>query len=132
VINPGWYKLGENAALEVTRRPFDGQILNEASLQFFSNDPAQPAPAEPHKIWLPDGYDTWVAAWARGGTVVWVQEKDGIRRYDVSAPEKVKAEAVEADKVPADIREAIRAALPAFAAQLAPKRGPRAAAAGKP
>ena len=121
--NPGRYTLSENVRLVVTRRGVGERIVNEASIQFFSPDPAMPAPGEPHELKLPDGYDTWVAAWVRGGTVLWLQETGGgIRRYDFADPARVKEEAEEPDKVPADIREALHAALPIPAA---PATGPR-------
>ena len=65
--NPGRYTLGENARLVVSRRPVGARIVNEASIQFFSG-PGQARPGEPHEIKLPDGYNTWAAAWVRGGT----------------------------------------------------------------
>jgi hypothetical protein len=112
--NPGRYTLGEHIRLIVTRRGVGERIVNEASIQFFSPDPAKPAPGEPHELKLPDGYGTWAAAWVRGGTVLWLQENSGgVRRYDFADPAKVKEEAEEPDKMPADIREALRAALPA-------------------
>jgi len=121
--NPGRYTLGENVRLVVIRRPVGERIVNEASIQFFSPDPAKPAPGEPHELKLPDGYDTWAAAWVRGGTVLWLQEKSGVRRYDFANPAKVKEEAEEPDKVPAEIREALRGALTVPAPKPAPKGG---------
>jgi hypothetical protein len=112
--NPGRYTLGEHIRLIVTRRGVGERIVNEASIRFFSPDPTKPAPGEPHELKLPDGYGTWAAAWMRGGTVLWLQEQSGgIRRYDFADPAKVKEEAEEPGKVPAGIREALRAALPA-------------------
>jgi hypothetical protein len=111
--NPGRYTLGEHVRLVVIRRGVGERIVNEASIQFFSPDPAKPAPGEPHELKLPDGYGTWATAWVRGRTVLWLQERSGgVRRYDFANPTKVKEEATEPDKVPADIREALRAALP--------------------
>ncbi len=128
VSNPGWYRLGDTTFLSVSRRLVGERIVNEASLQFFSRDPAQSAPGEPHEIQLPDGYDTWAAAWPRGGTVLWVQEKGGIRRYDFSTPAKVVEEATPPEKVPVEIREALRRALPNPAPKPPPKGGPPPAA----
>ena len=112
---PGRYPLGENVRLVVIRRPSGERIVNEASIQFFSPDPANPPPGAPHELKLPDGYDTWAAAWARGGTVLWLQEKSGVRSCDFSNPAKVKVAAVEPDAVPADIRAALRGTLPVAA-----------------
>jgi len=61
-------------------------------------DPAKPAPGRPHELKLPDGYGTWAAAWVRGGTVLWLQEKSGVRSYDFSNPAKVKEEAANPTK----------------------------------
>jgi hypothetical protein len=107
--NPGRYTLGENAVLVVVRRPHDERIVNEAHIQFFSDEPAT---SETHKLTLPDGYDTWVAAWPRGGSVLWVREKESARRYEFSDPASVKEEVVELDQVPAEIRIAMHDVLP--------------------
>jgi hypothetical protein len=53
--------------------------------------------------------------------VLWLQEKSGVRSYDFSNPAKVKEEAAELDKVPAEIREALRGALPVPAPEPAVK-----------
>jgi hypothetical protein len=105
--NPGRYTLGENARLVVSRRPDGERIVNEASIQFFSPDPTKPAPGEPHEIKLPDGYDTWAAAWVRGATVLWVLQKGNVRSYDFTNPAQVKEttlqEPADLDKVPKPI-----------------------------
>jgi hypothetical protein len=121
--NPGWYRLGDNAFLAVSRRGIGERTVNEAHIEFVAADPAQPAPAEPHEIKLPDGYDTWAAAWARGGHVLWVQDESGIRRYDFSSPAMVTEQAMEAEKVPVEFREALRRSLPTRARKPGRKRG---------
>jgi hypothetical protein len=118
--NPGHYTLAENAVLAVTRRPDGERIVNEATIQFFSPDSGKALTGGSHEVKLPDGYDTWAAAWVRGGKELWLQEKSGLRRYDFSDPAKVKEEAAEPDKVPAEIREALRGAIPV--PKPAPKR----------
>jgi hypothetical protein len=128
---PGRYMLSDHVAFVVRRRTCDGRVANEASIEFFSAEPAQPLPGEPHKINLPDGYSTWAAAWLRGGSVLWVQEQSGIRSYDFSTPVKVKEELAKPDKVPVEIREALRGPLTAPARELAPKTGEPPAAAGR-
>ena len=105
--NPGSYNLGENVRFVVTRRPEGERIVNEADITVYPLGQDNIF----NKVTLPDGYDTWAAAWIRGGTVLWVQQKSGFRRYDFSSPEKVKEEAVEPDKVPSDIRDALPAVL---------------------
>jgi hypothetical protein len=51
----------------------------------------------------------------RGGTVLWVQQKSGIRSYDFTNPAQVKEttleEPVNLEKVPKPILDALRAAL---------------------
>lgn len=114
--NPGQYKLGGNATLVVTRRPIGERIVNEAHLAFAPTDATKPAPREPHEIKLPDGYDTWAAAWMRGGTVLWVQQKGIVRSYDFTDPAQVKETQLnesDFDKVPKPIMEALRTALDA-------------------
>jgi hypothetical protein len=100
--------------------------VNEASIKFSPPDATKPAPHEPHDIKLPDGYNTWAAAWMRGGTVLWVEDKSGVRSYDFSNPAKVKEQAAEADNVPPEIREALRAALAVPEPKPAPKGGANA------
>jgi hypothetical protein len=108
---PGRYTLGKNIRLVVSRRGDGDRIVNEASIQFFSPDAAKPAPGKPHKIKLPDGYDTWAAAWARGGTVLWVAAKGTCRSIDFGNPVIVKDQPVEIDKAPPKIRKALQAAV---------------------
>jgi beta-lactamase regulating signal transducer with metallopeptidase domain len=129
--NPGRYTLGENIRLIVSRRPADDRIVNEARIQFFSVDPAKPAPGEPHEIKLPDGYDTWAAAWVRGTTVLWVLQKGSVRSYDFTNSAQVKETTLEEpanlDKVPKPILDALRAALDVpKPAPVAPKQPPGA------
>lgn len=91
---PGQYPLGGNTAFVVTRRPIGERIVNEARLDFAPTDATKPAPRESHPVPLPDGYDTWIAAWLRGGTVLWIaqtdtEQKTSIRRYDYTNPGSV-------------------------------------------
>ncbi len=110
VHNPGWYTLGEKIVLSVTRRPVGERIANEASIRFFPDDPAQPAPGEPYELKLPDGYNTWAAAWMRGGTALWVRDNNGLRSYDFSDPKAVRETQIDAENattVPEPIRDAL-------------------------
>jgi hypothetical protein len=110
---PGRYALGENVRLIVTRRAVGERVVNEARIQFFTSDPARPAP-QPHDLELPDGYDTWAAAWMRGGTTLWLQEQRGVRSYDFTNPAQVEEENFEEptdlEKVPRPILDALRTA----------------------
>jgi hypothetical protein len=123
--DPGRYTLGENARLVVSRRPDGTRIVNEANIQFFSPDLAKPAPGEPHEIKLPDGYNTWAAAWLRGSNVLWVLQKGNVRSYDFTNPAEVKEtnreQPANFDQVPKSILDALRAALDAPAS---PKSAP--------
>jgi hypothetical protein len=118
---PGQYTLGGNAMFVVTRRPLGERIVNEAHLAFSVPNEAAP---KSHEIRLPDGYGTWAAAWTRGGTVLWVMQKWGVYSYDFTNPAQVKETTIDQtdlDKVPAPIRDALRAALPAQDAQSSPR-----------
>jgi beta-lactamase regulating signal transducer with metallopeptidase domain len=130
--NPGHYILAENAELVVTRRPDDERIVNEASIRFGSPDPAKPALGNPHEIKLPDGYNTWAAAWMRGGTMLWVQQKSDLRSYDFTDPAQVKETSVEEladlEKVPKPIRDALRAEFDVPGAPKPATKTPRSAA----
>jgi len=105
--NPGRYTLNENATLVVSRTGKDERIVNMAHLSFTG--------AESHKLNLPDGYATWAAAWVRGGAVLWLQQKGGIRSYDFTNPAQVKEttlkEPADLESVPKPILDALRAAL---------------------
>lgn len=89
---PGQYPLG-GATLVVTRRPVGERVVNEAHLSFSPTDTTKP-PRKSHPVPLPDDYDSWIAAWMRGGTVLWVAQKgadkkESLRRYDFTNPESV-------------------------------------------
>ncbi|MEX2286164.1 MAG: M56 family metallopeptidase [Planctomycetaceae bacterium] len=113
--NPGRYTLGENARLVVSRRGVGERIVNEARIQFFTPDPKADAPGKPVALKLPDGYNTWAAAWVRGGTVLWVLQKGNVRSYDFTNPAQVKETTLEEranlEKVPKPILDALRAEL---------------------
>lgn len=123
--NPGRYTLGENIRLVVTRRPEGERLVNEASIVFFSSNPKAAPPGPPHSIKLPDGYNTWAAAWVRDSTALWVLQKDLLRRIDFADALKVEEIRFEADQtvdapIPPDIRESLRDSL---AAPDMPKQG---------
>ena len=109
--NPGGYTLGENATLVVIRRPDRRAHRERSEHSFFSHRPDKPAPREPHKLKLPDGYNTWAAAWVRGGTVLWVTQKGLLRKIDFSNPKgggnALRGRHSRRRTVPADIREAL-------------------------
>lgn len=125
--NPGRYTLAGKARLVVVRRPISERIVNEARIEFLASDPKQAPPGPPYELKLPDGYDTWATAWVRGATVLWLEERSGIRRYDFSEPSKVKEEVVKAEHVPAEIREALRASFAAAAKPVGNVATPRPA-----
>jgi hypothetical protein len=113
--NPGRYTLGDLVRLEVSRRRFFERIVNEAAIHFYSRDPNAAAPGKPVALKLPDGYNTWAAAWERGATVLWVLQKGSVRSYDFTNPAQVQETTLEEpanfDKVPKPILDALRAAL---------------------
>jgi beta-lactamase regulating signal transducer with metallopeptidase domain len=112
--NPGGYTLNGYARLQVSRRLDGERIVNEASIHFSDADPTR-SPPKPHQLKLPDDYNTWAAAWIRGGTVLWVMQAGAIRSYDFANPAQVKETALEdpanLDKVPRAILDALRAVL---------------------
>lgn len=113
--NPGRYTLAENAVLVVSRRPVGERLVNEASIQFYSPDPKTDAPGKPHTLHLPDGYDTWSAAWMRGARFLWVLNNGHVDRYDFTNPADVKMITIEQpeklEKVPKTIYDALRQAI---------------------
>ncbi len=121
---PGRFTLGENTRLVVSRRIEGERIVNEASIEFFSADPAKPPPGKPHEIKLPDGYNTWAAAWVRGRAVLWLLQEKNLRSFDFSNPAQVKettfGEGADLGGVPTAIRDALNGALDARAAPATP------------
>lgn len=115
--NPGRYNLGENIQFVVTRRGIGERIVNEASITWYPNG----EDSKSHSIPLPNGYDSWGAAWSPGSTVLWVQQKSGTYNYDFSDAAEVKETTVEPDKVPAAIRDAFPAILATPKAPAAPQ-----------
>ena len=116
-MNPGRYNLGENIRFVVTRRAIGERIVNGASITWYPDG----QDSKSYSVPLPDGYDTWGAAWSPGSTVLWVKQESGIRSYDFSDPAEVKEATVEPDKVPAPIRDAFPAVLATPEAPAAPK-----------
>jgi len=108
--NPGQYTLRDKATLAVVRRGDGDRIVNEAHISLSS-------PGDFYELVLPDGYDTWAASWVKGGSVLWVQQAGLLRKIDFTDLAKVEETRFEADQevedapMPADIREALRAAL---------------------
>lgn len=98
----------------MSRRSVVERIVNEAYLWFYALE-------KHYDIALPDGYDIWAAGWARDVTVMWVRQKGRLRRIEFTNRENVEETIYEGDKeasapIPANIREAVRAALDAPAA----------------
>lgn len=109
---PGQYTLGGNAKLVVTRRPDGERVVNEARIIFSPPEETKP---QAHEIKLPDGYNTWAAAWEPGATVLWLQQKGAVRSYDFTNQPQVKetqfADSKSLEKVPKPILDTLRAAL---------------------
>jgi beta-lactamase regulating signal transducer with metallopeptidase domain len=125
---PGRYTLGENIRLVVSRRLDGRRTVNEASIEFFSPDPTKPPPGQPHAVRLPDGYNTWVAAWAHDSDLLWVRQKGDLSSYDFSNPTQVKETTVvqpaDLGKVPAAIIEALGGAANSLDRPATPKEAP--------
>jgi hypothetical protein len=138
-MNPGRYTLGDEVRFVVTRRPAGDRIVNEADVTYYPSGKDN----IPHPVKLPDGYNTWAAAWGPGTTVLWVTEKGLLQRIDFTNPAQVQETHYRADNIanapiPPDIREALRAALAVTDAprpaneDAAPKPATPAPAAPKP
>jgi beta-lactamase regulating signal transducer with metallopeptidase domain len=132
--NPGRYTLREGVVLAVSRRGDGDRIVNEAKIQFSPASAAAPVPSEEYELKLPDGYNTWAAAWVRGETTLWLQGPSGLHRYDFSDAGNVKEttyqKTANLESVPKNILEALRAALePPPAPKSTRRRGPPAATA---
>ena len=130
-VGPGHYTINDHTSLDVTRRPVGERIVNEAALSFGASDPAIPSRGEPLEIDLPDGYDTWTAAWVRGTNLLWLGQSSGrLLRYDVTDPASVKidlikvAGAEEAEPIPPEIRETLQEVLRQVPANSDPPASP--------
>ena len=128
--DPGRYTVAPNVILEVTRRPVDERLKNEAQLQFFSSDPLSKSSGKPISLQLPDGDDTWAAGWVRGTPTLWVMQQGKVQRYDLTDPaEVVEATLKEqdiAETVPGDVLDALRAVLNRNPAGAVPSKAPPA------
>ncbi len=109
---PGQFPLGGQVTFVVSRRPVGERIVNEAHLRFAPTDATKPAPRDPHPIPLPDDYDSWIAGWMRGGTVLWIAQSDAnqktsVRRYDFTNPSNVVESVITELKVSETLPDAI-------------------------
>ncbi|MFO1046102.1 MAG: M56 family metallopeptidase [Planctomycetaceae bacterium] len=110
--SPGQFPLGSQVTFVVSRRPIGERIVNEAHLRFAPTDATKPAPHDPHPIPLPDDYDSWIAGWMRGGTVLWIAQSDAnqktsVRRYDFTNPSNVVESVITELKVSETLPDAI-------------------------
>lgn len=110
--NPGWFTTGDDVRFSVTRHAAGERAVNEGSIVHFPKGKDNII----HKVALPDGYQTWAAAWVKGTTVMWVTQKGLLRKFDFTNPAKIVETRYEGDKaadasIPADVREAMRAVL---------------------
>jgi hypothetical protein len=114
VSNPGQHPIDGHTTFVVTRRPDGERIVNEAHLSY--NGPEDTIPSPNYEVKLPDGYNTWAAAWIRNTTELWISEKGLLRKFDFAKFAELKETRYEGDKadtapVPPAIREALRAEL---------------------
>ena len=121
-MTPGGYNLGEDIKFWVMQRTVGEQIRNTANIVWHKKGQESTS----HNIPLPDGYETWAAAWMPGTTVLWVKQASGIRSYDFTDSAAVKEADAEPGNVPIPIRDAFPAVLATPEAPAAPK--PAAAA----
>lgn len=109
VTGPGRYNLGKNAGLVVVQKHEGDRRVNEATIQFYSAGPNE-ALGKPQTIQLPDGEQTWAAAWERNSTVLWVAQAGLLRKYDFTNPADVQETRIEATRI-AGLPESIQAVL---------------------
>jgi beta-lactamase regulating signal transducer with metallopeptidase domain len=114
--DPGWYTLPNSVVLDVSRSRAGERIVNKATLLFYPAEANANAGPKQVPLKLPDGYYTWAAAMAPSTTVLWVAQKGLLQRIDFRKPENVaqtrfEADAIASAPIPADLREALGAAL---------------------
>lgn len=108
--NPGRYNLGELVRFVASRRSSGERIMNEANLVWYP--PGKDSIAL--NIPVPDGYNTWAAAWLPGSTALWVQQEGLLRKYDFGNPANIseaRFASNEAAGEPSEVRGAIQKAL---------------------
>ncbi|MCY2996028.1 MAG: DUF1549 domain-containing protein [Planctomycetota bacterium] len=111
--SPGQYVLGEHVHLLVSQTTTDSQRTNKAVIAFLSPDPKVASPHPPYEIGLPDGIATYGIVWERGAGVLWILQKDLVRKYDFTSPAQVKEVRIEPGSilnVPEHLRDAMRKA----------------------
>jgi len=87
--NPGQYTLGWKRRLVVVRRPAGERLVNEAHIR--SLLPTRPAcAARAARNQAPRRLRHLAAAWMRGGTVLWVQQKKRHPQLRLHQPAQVK------------------------------------------
>lgn len=121
--NPGYYNVRDSLKFSVTRRSLGARIINEASFIYFQQGKENAIT----KVELPDGYNIWAAAQEPGTTVLWIKQKDLVRRYDFADPANIK-ETRHDGPVPDRILEAMQSILAAPDESSAPKDNPPPAA----
>ncbi len=133
--NPGYYTLRDDLKLSVSRRPAGQRIVNEASLIYFQQGKDNAIT----KVELPDAYNTWAAAVEPGIPVLWLKQKDLVRRYDFTDPAAIKETRYEGTQsaeapIPARVLEAMKPIFntPQAPAQQQNSQSPAAPATGTP
>ena len=111
---PGRYVLGDNVHLLVSQlTEGDKPRTNKARIAFLSPDPKVASPHKPYEIALPDGIGTYGIVWDRGAGVLWVVQKDLVRKYDFANPAQVQEMKIEPGtiiNIPAHMQEALKQA----------------------
>ncbi|HEX2749002.1 MAG TPA: hypothetical protein VHM91_13435, partial [Verrucomicrobiales bacterium] len=115
----GQHLIGGFVTFGVVTRPDGERIVHEAQLTYSPPtefDGVRPKVVPPYKVELPDGYNSWAAAWVRDTTVLWISQKGLLRKYDFTDVLKIQETRYEGDKaaaapVPEAIRDALKAEL---------------------
>jgi beta-lactamase regulating signal transducer with metallopeptidase domain len=106
---PGRYVLGDRVDLFVSQLTEGSKRTNTARIAFLSY-PKVASPHLPYEIALPDGIGTYGIVWERGAGVLWVMQKDLVRKLDFTDPAQVKETRFEPGSI-ADVPQQLRGTL---------------------
>jgi hypothetical protein len=120
--NPGRYTLRDGVVLAVSRRGDGERIVNEAKIHFAPVRAGAIVTNEQYELKLPDGYNTWAAAWVRGEKKLWIQDQSGLRSYDFNDGGNVEETK---HQKPANLNAVAKPILDALKAALEPPPAPK-------
>lgn len=129
---PGRYVLGDTAQLQVTQTGVwsPWRLQNSARIIFLSPDRKVPSPHQPYEIALPDGTGTYGIVWERGAGVLWVMQKNLVRKYSFDNPAQVKEMTIEPGNIlniPAPLQDTMKQAFNVAGPPVQQQNGPQPA-----